>query len=218
VSWFDAARFVNWMHNGQGSSSTETGVYNLNGATSGVFTAQLNATIWLPTESEWYKAAYYDPTKNSGAGGYWIHANRSDSMTSNDITVAGAANYFDGDYALTQSGVVSENQNYLTEVGAYGADSESYYGTNDQGGNLFEWNDAIDSGTSRGLRGGSWGSGGGGSSMGDLNSLNRGLHLPSFENDHLGFRVASIPEPGSLALTILASGMLLYKRRRSNVG
>ena len=25
VSWFDAARFANWMHNGQGSGSTETG-------------------------------------------------------------------------------------------------------------------------------------------------------------------------------------------------
>jgi formylglycine-generating enzyme required for sulfatase activity len=69
VSWFDAARFVNWMHNGQGGASTETGVYALNGATSGIFTAQPGATIWLPTESEWYKAAYYDPTKNSGAGG-----------------------------------------------------------------------------------------------------------------------------------------------------
>jgi hypothetical protein len=42
----------------QGSGSTETGVYELNGATSGIFTAQSGATIWLPTESEWYKAAY----------------------------------------------------------------------------------------------------------------------------------------------------------------
>jgi formylglycine-generating enzyme required for sulfatase activity len=203
------------MHNGQGSSSTETGVYNLNGATSGVFTAQSNATIWLPTESEWYKAAYYDPTRNSGAGGYWMYANQSDSMTSNDITVAGAANYYDGDYAVTQSGSVSDNQNYLTEVGVYGTDSGSFYGTNDQSGNLFEWNDAIDSGELRGLRGGSWGSGGAGSSMSDLNSLNRGGHLPSFENDHLGFRVAGIPEPRSVSLTILAIGMLFCRRRRS---
>ncbi len=124
VSWFDAARFVNWMHNGQGSGNTETGVYNLNGATTGVFTAQPGATIWLPTESEWYKAAYYDPTKNAGAGGYWQHANQSNTMTSNDVTVAGAANFYDGDYAVTQDSNVSASQNYLTDVGAYGTDSE----------------------------------------------------------------------------------------------
>jgi len=27
VSWFDAARFSNWMTNGQTSGGTETGVY-----------------------------------------------------------------------------------------------------------------------------------------------------------------------------------------------
>jgi formylglycine-generating enzyme len=40
VSWFDAARFANWMANGQttgaqGATTTENGAYTLNGATSG---------------------------------------------------------------------------------------------------------------------------------------------------------------------------------------
>lgn len=35
VSWFDAARYTNWLHNGQGTGDTETGAYTLNGATSG---------------------------------------------------------------------------------------------------------------------------------------------------------------------------------------
>jgi hypothetical protein len=39
VSWFDAARFANWMMNGQGSNDMETGAYTLNGATSGIITA-----------------------------------------------------------------------------------------------------------------------------------------------------------------------------------
>ena len=34
--------------------------------------------------------------------------------------------------------------------------SDSYYGTNDQAGNVWEWNDAVISGSSRGQRGDSW--------------------------------------------------------------
>jgi hypothetical protein len=33
VSWYDAARFTNWMGNGQGAGSTETGSYTLTGNT-----------------------------------------------------------------------------------------------------------------------------------------------------------------------------------------
>ena len=53
VSWFDAARFANWLHNGQGNGSTETGAYTLAGATSGVSTAgirklgmKMNFCMW----------------------------------------------------------------------------------------------------------------------------------------------------------------------------
>src|SRR5262245_44848780 len=33
VSWYDAIRFTNWLHNGQGSGSTESGSYTLVGST-----------------------------------------------------------------------------------------------------------------------------------------------------------------------------------------
>ena len=213
VSWFDAARFVNWLHNGQGAGSTETGVYNLNGATSGIFTAQVGATVWLPTEDEWYKAAYYDPTKNAGAGGYWLHANRSDSMTSNLIGAVGAANYYDGDFAVTQSGSLSSGQNYLTDVGAYGTGSQSYYGTNDQAGNVREWNDAVISGSSRGQRGGYWVN-----PESTLRSSVRVGNNPTFQNDAVGFRIAGapvpIPEPSTLFLTVLFGAGCLCRRKR----
>src|SRR5205085_10833590 len=58
VSWFDAARFVNWLHNGQptglqNAATTETGAYALNGATSGVgFTRSASAQYWLPSAQE----------------------------------------------------------------------------------------------------------------------------------------------------------------------
>jgi formylglycine-generating enzyme required for sulfatase activity len=82
ISWFDAARFTNWLANGQptGSSSpatTEDGAYSLNGRTSGL-TVQRNSinpntgiatTFALPSEDEWYKAAYYSPELNNNQGG-----------------------------------------------------------------------------------------------------------------------------------------------------
>jgi sulfatase modifying factor 1 len=208
VSWYDAARFTNWLGNGQGSGSTETGAYTLTGNT-GIITKNVGATVWIPSEDEWYKAAYYDPTKNGGAGGYWLHANQSDTMMTNTVGVAGAANYYDGDYAVTQSNSYSGTQNYLTDVGAYGPNSDSYYGTNDQAGSVWEWNDAVISGSSRGLRGGSWND-----NEFNLRSSYRNYSGPTYEYNLVGFRVASVPEPTSLILTMLAGGLMLVRRKR----
>jgi formylglycine-generating enzyme required for sulfatase activity len=198
VSWFDAARFCNWIQNGQGSGSTETGAYTLNGAMfSGIYTVNAGATTWIPSEDEWYKAAYYDATKG-GTGGYWKYPTRSDALAGNTIGVPGSANY---------DGWIDDMS--LTNVGAYGANSASFYGTNDQGGNVYEWNDATMFATSRGLRGGAWpGSGG------TLASSYRSYSGSSNENNNIGFRVATVPEPSCMVLTILASGLLVTRRKR----
>jgi formylglycine-generating enzyme len=80
VSWFDAARVSNWLMNGAtSSSSTETGAYTLNGGqTSGTAPAvNPGATFYVPTEDQWYKAAYY---KGGGTNaGYWNYATQSDT-------------------------------------------------------------------------------------------------------------------------------------------
>jgi formylglycine-generating enzyme required for sulfatase activity len=211
VSWYDAARFTNWMHNGQGSGSTETGAYTLTGNT-GLIIKNVGATVWLPSESEWYKAAYYDPNKGgAGVGGYWEQATQSNTVAGNTIGVANSANYFDGDLAVTQSGSYSASQNYLTDVGAYGANSDSAYGTNDQAGNVFEWNDAV-IGSSRGLRGSSWD----GPSFG-LPASYRVDTTPPDGSSAVGFRVASVPEPSALLLVSIAAGVLLTRRRRCSL-
>ncbi|MCX6879029.1 MAG: SUMF1/EgtB/PvdO family nonheme iron enzyme [Verrucomicrobia bacterium] len=199
VSWFDAARFCNWLHNGQGNGDTETGAYTLNGATSGAILREAAAKVWIPSENEWYKAAYYDPTK--GGSNYWLYPTQSDALAGNSAGVAHSANYFDGDYVGYPGAA-------LTNVGAYGANSASHYGTNDQGGNVFEWNDAV-RGPSRGLRGGSWV----GEGLSLASSIRGGL-TPSDENTYYGFRVASVPEPSGVILTILAGGVLVTRRKR----
>jgi sulfatase modifying factor 1 len=200
VSWFDAARFCNWMQNGQGSGSTETGAYTLNGAMSGIYTVNPGARTWIPSENEWYKAAYYDPTKG-GAGGYWPYPTQSNTLGGNTIGVANSANYYDGDY-------VGYPGKALTDVGAYGANSDSLYGTNDQGGNVIEWNDTM-WGFLGVKRGGSWSNYDSSLASSARNSGDR-----SHESGNVGFRVASVPEPSCAVLTLLASGMLVTRRRR----
>ena len=80
VSWFDAARFANWLHNKvdnasvTGDSATEDGSYTLNGAMSGVIIANNGARYRIPTENEWYKAAYYN------GSGYYSYATQNNIL------------------------------------------------------------------------------------------------------------------------------------------
>ena len=176
---------------------------------SGIYAVNPGAQTWIPSENEWYKAAYYDATKG-GTGGYWQFPTQSNALVGNTIGVAGAANYYDANGYVGYPGMA------LTDVGAYGANSDSFYGTNDQGGNVWEWNDAVVSGSSRGLRGGSWY--GYGFGIGQDSSF-RDYFDPSTEDYDYGFRVASaavvaVPEPTSLLSTLafVSSGLLLRRR------
>lgn len=69
VSFFNAMRFVNWLHNGQptghqDAGTTEDGVYALSDGDSA--TRAANAQYFIPSENEWYKAAYYHPVADGG--------------------------------------------------------------------------------------------------------------------------------------------------------
>jgi formylglycine-generating enzyme required for sulfatase activity len=195
VSWFDAARFCNWLHNEcpsgvQGETTTECGAYTLDGATSGGLDITRNpgAKYWIPSEDEWYKAAYHRSNSQGGpADHYYQYPTMSDTAPGNTIgplPLTNHANFYTTVFSVTQS-AYSGTQNYLTDGGAYGG-SASFYGTFDQGGNVWEWNDAVISGSSRGLRGGSWGT-----DESYLRSSLRNLDFPDDELDFIGFRVAS---------------------------
>jgi formylglycine-generating enzyme required for sulfatase activity len=178
VSFWDAARFANWMNNGQPTGAqdehtTEDGAYTLGGVTFPVnesVSRNPGATWFLPSEDEWYKAAYYDPRSQAEGGppgddNYWLYATRSDDdpiiATANsvgDISNPGpnVANY---DWGADWNG---RNGN-VTTVGSAGLESTSYYGTYDQAGGVWEWNEAIveepsrsTEWTFRGSRGGTW--------------------------------------------------------------
>ncbi len=199
VNWFDAARFCNWLHNdqpvglGEVDGSTETGAYSLEGdVTSGLEIRNPGAAWWIPSENEWYKAAYYDPTR-TGSSPYWMYPAQRNVAPGNDYfdaTIPNQANCIvDGTYSVTQSMRFASWRNYLTPVGAFKR-SASYYGTFDQGGDVWQWNDALFNTTganiSRGERGGSWSD-----VVATLSSATRGSSSPTSVGNSVGFRVAA---------------------------
>jgi len=186
VSWFDGVRFANWLNNGQGGASTESGAYTLDGE-NGYPTRNLSARIWMTSENEWYKAAYYDPTPGAGGGdNYWSFA-----TTSNAYPVVAVANAT-GEVSNPGPRVANYNRGAdwnsqdgnLTTVGSAGA--ANHYGTFDQDGNLWEWSDTL-IGTYRGIRGGCWFNTGN-----NLQSTVRHTNVPqTLENDNMGIRLAT---------------------------
>ena len=95
-------------------------------------------------------------------------------------------------------------------MGAY-TQSDSFYGTFDQGGNVWEWNEAIIAGSSRGLRGGNCST----SAITLTASGRGGTGFPTSVGPDIGFRVASVPEPGSLVMLAgIALTALLYWWRK----
>jgi formylglycine-generating enzyme required for sulfatase activity len=177
-------------------------------------TRNAGATYVIPTENEWYKAAYYAPTLNGGAGGYWTYPTKSNTAPSNILSSTGTnnANYYDF-YGIGNGGF-TDPTNFLTPVGAFAA-SPGPYGTFDMGGDVFQWNEATVTSSSRGFRGGAWDYL---SYHGDfLPSSARGGNdaPPSTEGFDVGFRVVYVPEPSSFALLVGAAiiGLIWWRRR-----
>lgn len=211
VSWFEAARFVNWLNTS--SASVPAYKFNANGdfqlwtpADAGYNPNNLfrntQARYFLPSADEWYKAAFYD----TGASVYYDYPTGSDVAP---ISVAFG----------TAPGTAVWNR--LHEEGPADvmlAGGQSPYGTVGQAGNVWEWeeterdliNDMPDA--HRGIRGGDWNPS---LSTLDLSSSYRGGIITADSHPiNVGFRVAStsIPEPTSLWLIACGVWTLLLRR------
>jgi formylglycine-generating enzyme len=201
TSWYEAAKFCNWLTTGR----YDKGYYAIDGlgyATPNplkhdAYAALHGTTFFIPTEDEWYKAAYYD-----GVNDVYYDFPTGSNSEPDGIDFAGDTTF---DVVFTQ-GYNQLHPNSVTDSGA-----ASPYGTVAQGGNVWEWNETI-SGSARGLRGGGYTV-----SYFDLRAQNRGYNnFPTSEGSILGFRVSSVvPEPSVFHLFGGgAIGLLFFVRRK----
>ncbi len=213
VTWGDTARFCNWLQNGQpvapeGNGTTETGAYTLTGATSQAalmaVSRSTTAEFAIPTENEWYKAAYYK--SGSTSAGYWSFPTQSNARPDNAISQTGTDN------ANSYVTAYSDPINFLTPVGLFSA-SPGPYGTYDMGGDVNQWFETVDEpGLTRCDGGGCYNV-----FVNALKSVGRGYGSPTIYAPEIGFRVVQVPEPGSLALLIAGAMIglaLIWQRRR----
>lgn len=144
VNFYDACRFCNWLANGQGSGNTETGSYTL--ADGYTLARTVTATWVIPSEDEWYKAAYYDPETDT----YSTYPNGSDDVPAepSDSTTTREMNFGDDPYWNPDGG----SREYYTEIGE--TTGCSAYGVYDMGGNVEEWTDTFSAPNYRIARGG----------------------------------------------------------------
>ncbi len=220
VTFWDAVRFANWLHNGQGNGDTESGAYHDMDAHMWIpdesgFVRQPGATWFIPSGDEWYKAAYH---KNDGVtGNYFDYPTSSDSVPSNDLVEptdpGNNATFRITDPITGERDWTIGSPYWMTKVGAH-ENSESPYGTFDQGGNVREWSEDLGYsgvGTQRRLRGGAYGT-----PSNDLHASSSTSYASWIDNQVVGFRVARIPEPGSFVMLvgIALMGLLCYAWRR----
>ena len=198
VTWYDAIRFANWLNNDQGNGDTETGAYTLLGGTpmpsNGLsITRNAGAKVFLPTDDEWYKAAYFDP--NTGTYFQYATSSNATPLASGPTATPNSSNY---------NNVVGN----LTDVGAY-IGTTSPFGAFDMGGNVWNWNETLIGGLFREWRGGQFGS----TVTGLWSSFDSSMD-PTTAFPLTGFRVASVPEPSAGLLAAVACGMIWLHRKR----
>jgi formylglycine-generating enzyme required for sulfatase activity len=168
----------------------------------------LPPSTWvLPTEDEWYKAAYY---KAGGtAAGYWDYATQTDKWPDNNPPWLDSGNSVNFENPVTEQYAIGPPY-YLNDGGAY-ALSEGPYGTYDQDGNLAELTETLTYSIygDPWVRGGYW-------DLVVLPSYVRYWTSPHDTRNYIGFRVGMVPEPATIGW--LAVGWLLLRRRRRAMG
>ncbi|MHB9070220.1 MAG: formylglycine-generating enzyme family protein [Sedimentisphaerales bacterium] len=190
VSWYEAAQFCNYLTSGNKYSGAYK--FDINGNFMGIdrvsSISTYGTTYVIPTENEWYKAAYYKPDDS----GYSLYANGTDVVPTTNQAC------YDIYSSPWNIGDGTQEQN----------------GTYDMMGNVWEWNETLIYGPiygyGRGLRGDSYNNDAGYYDYYLASSYWLTIGPMLDEGDNIGFRIASIPEPTSLIL--LSLGIFIFRK------
>ncbi len=209
ASWFEAARFVNWLNTSKGDTPAykfdAVGDFQLwepgdTGYDPNNLFRNTEARYFLPSADEWYKAAFYDPASDI----YYDFPNGS------NIAPIPVANGTDPNTAVFDQPFVDGPADVVLAGGP------SPYGTVAQAGNVWEWEETEvdlvndDPQENRGFRGDNWGLISG-DSTGLSSSFRHFIYQPSISNGAIGFRVASIPEPSTSWIVVSGLWVLLLR-------
>jgi formylglycine-generating enzyme required for sulfatase activity len=186
VSWIDAAHFCNYLTSG----NKDVGVYNIISEYNvqimnrGLAASTYGVAYFLPTENEWYKAAYYKPDRS----GYSTFANGT-----NTAPIAGIETNYDTTH---------------TQCWAVGSGAMEQNGTYDMMGNRIEWTESPDINGRRIIRGGACGL------PADYLMSSMSLSTDPTNQSNIGFRIASTPVPEPATILLFAIGGLALRRKR----
>ena len=206
VSWNQAARYCNWLTSGDtsvgaytiGTGDKVTAVTTHDGLAMDALVATHGVVYVLPTEDEWYKAAYYN-------GGYSLFSDGTGTAPPNAVYGSLTNPEVVDHLSLEQNGTLNMGGNVWEWMETPGG-GEPFNGSDD--------NQAMV------IRGGAY------HHPDDeyLQSVNRltdpGL-LRTVQSEDIGFRIVAIPEPGTISLMSLSTvGLFLTRtmRRRKRVG
>ncbi len=199
VSYDNALRFCNWHENGRPTcflkneilkACTEHGAYDfgLSASEREMIVSAPNAHYFLPTESQWVKAAYYAGSGTNAP--YWLYPTQHNTPPNTDEE--DLTNKVNIEYP---SNSLISNNRALKPVDYY-RNTQGAYGTCDMGGNVAEWmtSDHVSSLSTLipVIRGASWAS----NSFDDLLISTPAQYYDSTEsalgNNKTGFRVAAV--------------------------
>jgi len=198
VDFYDSARFCNWLHNGQGTGDTENGSYNLSLAAPWMVREE-GARWSLPSEDEWYKAAYYDP----GSESYFDYPNWSDAVPADptDETTTREMNFGHDPWGMGMAQPTHPSEKPPDTAPTV---SMTWVEMSKSGPTVSTVTDDIH--------------GGGVNDAPYLSSEVRLTREPDVGSGLNGFRVAHvIPEPGTVALLIVGGLVSILRRKNTRM-